>query len=165
MGLAFVRMGVRLGVRAGVPAALLACALLAGCDSTPPGPAAPPQACNCQPAPSVLPPAPTPAPEPVRETEHRHHYRHYRMTYSDESESESAITEYGYSSDSHLASYEREHRTHYEGAGTATGYTGGALWIDGYGRAYHADHAARRAGTMTHGRLKPWAHYDEDCDR
>ncbi|HEY1630735.1 MAG TPA: hypothetical protein VGF56_05435 [Rhizomicrobium sp.] len=103
-------------------------------------------------------PAPAPTPEPIRET--RHHTTHHRTHYAtSETDTESATTEYDYVSDSRVASYEGEHRVSH-----ASGYTGGALWIDGYGRAYHADHATRSSGTMTRGRLKPWAHYDEDCD-
>jgi hypothetical protein len=138
---------------------LLACAVLAGCDVSVPAPTPaappPPQACNCTPA-----PAPAPAPVQTAEVTPRHHH-HHRAWHEESSSSESVYSEsesdtssYGYVSDSHGGAAHR-----YETAS----YTGGRLWIDGFGRAYHAEHAARAAGTMTRGRLKPWAHYDEDC--
>ncbi|HEY2070018.1 MAG TPA: hypothetical protein VGG48_10730 [Rhizomicrobium sp.] len=136
---------------------ILACTLtcaLAACDQTQqtaainPVAPSPPPACNCQPAP----PPPTVASTPVLRTTHRH-YRHYRMAYSEsqESTSEADVTDYGYNSDSHV-----------DGDTEAVTQTRTA-WTDGFGRAYGPGHA-RRSGTMTRNRLKPWAHYDEDCD-
>jgi hypothetical protein len=136
-------------------ASILACAALTGCDQAPQAvaPVAPP------PQASVLPPAPSPAasPAPVQTvTHHRHHWRETRYASESYSGSESE-TPYGYSSDSRSS-------TDTEVATETDTRRGGKLWIDGYGRAYHADVPARRAGTMTGKRLAAWGGYDVDCD-
>jgi hypothetical protein len=135
---------------------LFACALLAGCDDAPQAPAPPPpqQACNCTPA-AATPAVPAQEAQATRHR-HRHAWHRHAETYSETGYSESETTEYGYASDSHIIA---------ESGNERAVQAGGRLWIDGFGRAYHADHAARAAGTMTRARLKPWAHYDEDCDR
>jgi hypothetical protein len=134
-------------------AAILTCAALTGCDQ------APQAAAPVAPQASVLPPAPPPmvAPAPVQTAmHHRHHWRETRYASYSDSESE---TPYGYSSDSH-SSADSENKS----ASTSDTRRGGQLWIDGFGRAYHADIPARRSGTMTGKRLAAWGGYDVDCD-
>ncbi|MGH6872447.1 MAG: hypothetical protein ACREHE_13170 [Rhizomicrobium sp.] len=149
-------------------AAALACTLLAGCDQTPaPAPAPPPQQASVLPTPP-LPSAPA---APAMAQVHRRHHRHawsgggtesgygYSETYS-----QSEITGYDYVSDSHVSggvSGGMSDGDAHRGA-RRDGY---GLWIGGFGRAYDSDAHARRAGTMTGDRLKPWAHYDGDWDR
>lgn len=134
--------------------------LLAACDPAPQAttPVAPPapQACNCTPTAA--------APAPVAEVVHHRHHHHRAWTggsygYSSESYSESSeseVTAYDYVSDSHSSESSAHTRDHRVGYG---------LWLDGYNRAHDSDIHARRAGTMTRGRLKPWAGYDADCDK
>jgi hypothetical protein len=137
-------------------AAILTCAALTGCDQ------APQAVAPVAPQASVLPPAPPPpaiAPAPVQTVmHHRHHWR--RMRYASESYSDSeSETPYGYSSDS------RSSDSDSETSSTSDTRRGGQLWIDGFGRAYHADAPARRSGTMTGKRLAAWGGYDVDCDK
>lgn len=129
--------------------------LLAGCDETPQATAPAPM-----PPPPVVAPAPAPATPPptMAEIHHRHHHTAWREhSTSSEEYSESEVTDYDYVSDSHVTNVTATEDTH-----ARHGY---GLWLDGFGRAHDSDVHARRAGTMTRGRLKAWAHYDEGCDR